>query len=400
MVIWLVSYMLKRSGKWRFWTKIAHHRSNRNDQNALRRPGPNKLSAVSVQPEPPSQLQELQPKTQPGSIFLLQHHLLQDAINALRRPLAPSLSLQDVYDSMDAEQRASSRQERHKVIEYAQKRAANMGSIVKPPDENQSMVCLSRCPTAASRKSVDFDCEIQSVCGSEDDEPLQPPPNSVTSRVCSRVQSAVDRDSSMGVRCLSRQCCDVLGPTTCHECAIIIKRKDTERHDEKRASFPNLYPSQENISTALLVSRACPKLNSYDVQSKIVCGNIFNPGIKNYLERRREALRSQSELATSEKKKVPPKKMGRFSAHTKTAMCMQQRRLEADEWKKTSRIVSFSEIINPLFVSRRQLGLEDKEPVYKAYYEPPLLPKAMQAPEPPFLLDNDDSEDEERGEEE
>lgn len=320
------------------------------------------------------------------------------------KPEAPAkeLNFQDVYESMDAEQRVSSRQQRRRIIEYAQKRAASSSSMQIPnlPDDQQSLVSLSRPPTAYSFKSLDCNSDFLNESG--DREAMSSPLRSSSvmtlrtwstqSKLCARTRSAMDRDLEHAVTRLSRQCCDVLGPKTCHQCAMIQKRKDdTERQEASSVVFPNLHASEANFSTAMMVSRVCPKLDAYQVQTKIVCGEINNPGIRSLLERRRQMMKEEKEKKAVEErtKKTFRNLKTRISSKCLVSNMKSALNPDAAHPKASVRIMSFSELVNPAFISLKNIPPE-KEPVYRAFYEPPLLPKSCQNAEPSFFAGKDD----------
>ena len=361
------------------------------------------------------------------------------------------LSLRDVYESMETEQRLSSREQRRRVIACAQKRAATCGSSSQsiPCEDLLSMPAYSRPTTAFSLASTlgvpnkpqslilpdgqathyDEDGEEdggstshQHILHNRSVTSLSAPPQpawTTRSKICARSRSAVEREMEGMVNSLSRQCCDVLGPRTCHQCAMIQRREhDTRRQESTNIVFPNLYISEENFSTALLVSKACPHLNAYQIQTKLVCGEIMRPGIRQHLEKRSREMRtasgSGSETESPREEKENGKTLikafaqkpltsphyfsniqdlnskliaGKRAVSLKMALS-KEIALNRERKRSSDRVLSFSELINPAFISPKRIPKE-KEPDYRAFYQPPLLPKVCQNVEPAFFAGSD-----------
>ncbi|XP_064627794.1 uncharacterized protein LOC135487685 [Lineus longissimus] len=89
---------------------------------------------------------------------------------------------------------------------------------------------------------------------------------------CSRAESRVNEDLD-DVTPLSRQCCEVLGPTACNHCMRVNKRHN--QSDRCESAFPSLHVSEQHFTTALLLKRYFPGTPTYELQNRVASGHIY-----------------------------------------------------------------------------------------------------------------------------
>ena len=89
---------------------------------------------------------------------------------------------------------------------------------------------------------------------------------------CKRMESVLNEDLSAVVNDLSRQCCDVLGPTMCCECIKNVNRFNNF------ITFHNKHPDIDETAMTLyaipLVQRMFPDLHKSEIKAKLVSGEI------------------------------------------------------------------------------------------------------------------------------
>lgn len=220
---------------------------------------------------------------------------------------------------------------------------------------------------------------------------------------CRRAQSAVttashqtnrqSESSHISNNDLSRQCCDVLGPSLCHECARILRREnDIHRHE---ASYQDLPTSSQGYSTTVMVKRYIPHMAVNDIQHKIARGDISRSVFGQWLTRIQANAQEEKEHQTKVRSKISnPFVFFRgindlndkyISGHLTRKQILLG--VPKDSLKAKSVENSYSEKVYPMFVSPRKVVQE--KPRYFALFDPPLLPKIHQDVEPSFFAGSD-----------
>ncbi|KAK2146017.1 hypothetical protein LSH36_639g01025 [Paralvinella palmiformis] len=223
---------------------------------------------------------------------------------------------------------------------------------------------------------------------------------------CIRSRSALLRDLEGQVNSLSRQCCDVLGPKICHQCAIIRRRsRDTRIY---QSFLPNVDVDEDILTTSLIVSKNYPNLNMEEIQLKLINGDILKPAFKYNLERIVERKQQQQQQQqhdddddntrrrTSQKILMSRNVNGATYNFFTSIKDLNDKIVKGHVIRKiilsgdpskdllTGRppsgrqsSQSFSESVSPKFVSPRKVKF-DKRPNSPLYYDPPLVPKVCQ----------------------
>ena len=124
-------------------------------------------------------------------------------------------------------------------------------------------------------------------------------------RPCLRTESFLNENLADEVNDMSRECCDVLGPKSCHECDRLNRRSNSALRNE--AHFPSIHISAANFSTMTLINRVRPELSSREVLERLAHGDITRP----------QSLRSRKsktgQNSDSENDKSPKQKISAFS---------------------------------------------------------------------------------------
>ena len=297
-------------------------------------------------------------------------------------PTPSMISVDEINQHVDNERVRSQRWSRGQQV-YAASEGINQ-ILNAPPRTAWSMPNLSRSSTRMETCSVGGQSSATVPLGV---------------RMCNRARSATYAECASKVRSLPRQCCDVLGPYLCHECASINRRnKDTQKYE---AVYPDLYTSVENFATTVLVKRHVPALSVYQIQHKLAKGEINRPILKECVNRVKEA-KQKVEHETETKKELQRICDGKhpytfftsirdlnekiISGKASKNILMNIANQGKIKAKKKSK-ESFSERIMPMFVSPRKIKGDTSK--FRAIYEPPLLPKVCQNVEPSFFAGSD-----------
>ncbi|XP_046365475.1 uncharacterized protein LOC124141485 isoform X1 [Haliotis rufescens] len=309
-----------------------------------------------------------------------------------------TLSVDDIYLLAEKERARSSYRNRRHVLELAQK-------DVRRDDG------LSRPHSSASRILH----KQQSLTPSID-------PRDGRSRISS-AQSTLkpntpDPDDELLDEMRSSHSCEVMGPSACEECRKSKSRAKSRDHAD--ASFPSLRVTQQNITTSTLVKRLYPGMSNTDIQTKIARGEIARSHLPKALQchpvphkkpdedddsTRREKLKQNEKTAFTIarlkhklKRGTPSTPMyfhnirdlnykimsGKVPRELGFSNVSKSHASKKNETRRESTVDS----LFPVFVSPRKVTMY-KEPSYKTYFGPPLLPRASQKPEPSFFAGSD-----------
>ena len=325
------------------------------------------------------------------------------------------LSLDDINLALDQERSRSQQQSRCDAVKAAQTRMLKIYARARQnrhgPTDSMSLPSFSRPQTRAE---------------SYDGEPLRAK-SAVTlpaasterfgrtrpgSKICLRVQSSLSENPAgdPSVSSLCRQCCEVLGPRACHQCAKIQRRQRDMRRFEK--AYPGLLDTDDEVTTAIVVKKYMPAMETDHIQNLMAQGHISAPNFRETLMRLKEEARRKAIEAENKRnaiQKAANKGRGTYTFFSSIRDLNQKivsgRVSKKVGWgtaiggvsgppglankdannssSRADKKMSFTELICPMFISPKRLKSEP--PGFVAHYEPPLLPKVCQNVEPAFF---------------
>ncbi|XP_064594825.1 uncharacterized protein LOC135461590 [Liolophura sinensis] len=181
---------------------------------------------------------------------------------------------------------------------------------------------------------------------------------------------------------ISQQCCELLGPSVCQQCAKNLRvQKQRQRYER---GFRSLRASEKNFTTAVLMKKNMPHLTLSQIQDKVAGGKVSQQQLRRLHEVREspeEIEKRRLEKEMREKELLSQRKpKGNYSLRE-----MNRRLAEGDTGfrKKRHGRPSITETLFPSFVSPRKVKYD--EPMFRVYYEPPLVAKHRQKSEPTFF---------------
>ena len=306
------------------------------------------------------------------------------------------LSLDDIHRTLEYERSRSQQQSRCEAIKSAHTRMLKIYARARydrhGPTESMSLPSFSRPQTGISRESTRARSAVT----------LPAPPSALrTTRLCIRVQSALNDDLEPAVSSLCRQCCEILGPQSCHQCGRIQRRqRDMRRYEH---TFPCLRQGDTDFSTSVVVKKCMPLMETDHIENLVAHGSISKPNFKETLQRlKAEALMNEEEAEAKRRAshKAAVKGRGTYTFFS-GIRDLNQKIVSGSVSKKKSgqwgikltkdpsgkpianENTSFTELLCPMFISPKRL--KDVRPAFLAMYEPPLLPKASQNVDPAFF---------------
>ena len=365
------------------------------------------------------------------------------------------LNLQDVCDGMTIQQlKVRNRQQDH-LVRSARERVLSARSSISP---SLSMRDISRLSTR-TRQEVDDTEEVKSCAGDFDDIPNngtysrseystpdlnsdcgssysqiaraktlpdadmlkpefrideRPELRSYNSfsgdlprkRLCMRSKSAVSREFDGIVNGLSRQCCDVLGPKVCHQCALYKRRlMDSHKHE---SPLSRLHTSERNFADSIILSRTLPDLSLEEIEDKVISGEISRISLRERLFVKRERTMQEKSAKARHREFVKEKGKtwnGVSSTFFMNIKDLNQRVLvgkltnnlkeindpSKSRWNpiknavKQTQDLTLTEKLLPSFRSNRRNSEQKVKAKLVDKYEPPLLPKVCQNVAPSFF---------------
>ena len=313
------------------------------------------------------------------------------------QPKEISLSLDDIINVTDGERRVYSAKSRREMITVAQ---LNLN------ERNKSQE--SRPNTSASRYLHTFRKDTLTPKSTRS----APLPSRNSSRQDFDVRDELEsRCGSVYTSSPAPFCCEIMGPQVCNECSR-IKRQQTQQYAND-ASFSTLRLTNENITACAILQHYMPHLSKEEIQDKIARGDIArNRFLKLYLgdvpvygserDRQRTASAKAEKRAESASKSMAKwQDMSQMyflnikDLNTKISSGKRDKSIgftnETNTVAKWKRMVSkTAEPMFPSFISPKN-ATETKEPEYKTYFSPPLVPKTKQIFEPPFFAGSSQS---------
>ncbi|XP_060080238.1 uncharacterized protein LOC132559622 [Ylistrum balloti] len=317
------------------------------------------------------------------------------------RPIQPTemtLSLDDIYRVAERERLTYTAKSRHQSVV-----AAHQSVRTKLEGLNRS-----RPNTSASRyiHAVRRETMTPKSIRSE------PAPSRVSSRQEGDYHiEELEKHYTINPASPSPICCEIMGPRTCRECSRYhIRTMDRARTD---AQFRTLRISNENIAVASILKRYLPELSYEEIQDKVARGEIARHRVPNSsidsddeFEKDRDRKRQQPFIdarlkrqATNYEKcrklsqmffvnvrdlnfKINSGKVSKSLGFTENKSDAAKARAVLQKWR-------VADPVTPSFVSPKKIVMM-KEPEYKTYFAPPLLPKESQNPEPSFFAGSSD----------
>ncbi|XP_069135385.1 uncharacterized protein [Argopecten irradians] len=314
------------------------------------------------------------------------------------QPTELTLSLDDIYRVAERERLTYSAKSRHQGVVAAHESVRNKLEGLNRSRPNTS---ASRYIHAVRRETM-TPKSIRS-------EPLP-------SRVSSRQEGdsyidELEKHYTINPSSPSPICCEIMGPKTCRECnRYHIQTMNRAKTD---AQFRTLRISNENIAVASILKRYLPDLSYEEIQDKVARGEIARHRVPNSsldpdeeYEREREKKRQQpfvearlQRQATNYEKckklsqmffanvrdlnfKINNGKVMRSIGFTENKSDAARARMVLQKWR-------VADPVTPAFVSPKKIVMM-KEPKYKTFFAPPLLPKESQNPEPSFFAGSSD----------
>ena len=290
----------------------------------------------------------------------------------------------------------------------------------EPDDEDEEPDGYSRCLTRSDvgeyvlHASIAGDSSYLDDVGYLDSQQRhvtsfsQPSQYAASRGFCVRSRSTLLQETDGLVSSLSRQCCDVLGPKLCHECAIIKRRsRDTRRYE---SHLPRVEITEGNLAATLLVAKNYPHMTMEEIQVKLARGDILKPGFKYNVQRIQDSKANVTH-ETGFVKSTPKPNISRningatynyFSSikdlNKKIVSGQLIRKIihtgdpQKDMAKRpvSNDLETFSESVTPSFISPRK-GKQEKKRA-PTNYDPPLVPKVCQNSEPFFASPDSEHE--------
>ncbi|XP_046585527.1 uncharacterized protein LOC124292483 [Haliotis rubra] len=310
-----------------------------------------------------------------------------------------TLSVDDIYLLAEKERARSSYRNRRHVLELAQKDVRRDDGLSRPHSSASRILHKHHSLTTSLDPQMDRRSRMSSAHSTL--KPNTPDP---------------DDENLDEVR--SSHSCEVMGPSACHECRKSKSRAKSRDHAD--ASFPSLRVTQQNITTSTLVKRLYPGMSNADIHTKIARGEIARSHLPKALQchtaannnpvetddaTRREKLKQNEKTAftiarlkNKLKRGTPSTPMYFHNIHDLNYKILSgkvPRELGFTNLSKShagkkndTRRDSAVDSLFPVFVSPRKVTMY-KEPSYKTYFGPPLLPRASQKPEPSFFAGSD-----------
>lgn len=308
-----------------------------------------------------------------------------------------TLSLDDIYRVAERERLTYSARGRHQGVLAAQQSVRN-----QLEGHNRS-----RPNTSASRYLHAVRREIMTP-KSIRSEPL---PSRVSSRQDGDYIEELERHYTINPASPSPICCEIMGPQTCRECSRYHRR--TLDRAMTNAQFRTFSISSDNLAAAAMLKRYLPELSYEEIQDKIARGEIARHRVPNSnldpdeefereLERKRqlslvEARAKRAEMNREKMNKISQMyfvnvrdlnfkinsgKVAKSIGFTENLSDAAKARAVLQKWH-------IAAPVRPAFVSPKKVVMM-KEPEYKTFFAPPLLPKECQNPEPSFFAGSSD----------
>ena len=265
--------------------------------------------------------------------------------------------------------------------------SATLPSVSRP---NTVCAILSRFPNDVPDYRINRDIECTSA-------PPDLPSSTMTINKCMRSQSAIDREMSDLVGSLARQCCDVLGPHVCNQCAKLKRRDDNVEDSE--STFPNLQTSEDNFTKSVLVNSYLPEMTPYQIQTKIARGEIALDSFRSKLQRLNtktiaKAIETKPTSNVFRQRCKTIAEDGATDTFFTSIQHLNQKivsgRMDKKLYNKPKdgknenvKNTSVTDCLYPRFISPRKYNPPQSS--YRTYFDPPLLPKACQKPAPSFF---------------
>lgn len=311
------------------------------------------------------------------------------------------VKVSDISDILDDKLNTARSESRDRTINSAQEQALFIRSSTEHPlTSTRDPPTLLIAGNGRSLTDLGYETSGSDILRVHDDDEKPHGKNRVEipRSSCPRFRNPALLDLKPFSSSLSRQCCDVLGPKVCHECAKLNRRqKESKRF--QTSSHNCLYVSEGNYASAAVVSRAYPGMTQQEIQHRLARGDICRPSFKYDIQRAR-TLREGTTTASSAPPRGPqrPVTYNFFSSikdlNDKITRGELVRKIiitgdpEKDlaRQEKQPREKTFSQALVARFVSHRKpAAVKRKQSRYRSFYEPPLLPKVCQNVEPAFF---------------
>lgn len=232
--------------------------------------------------------------------------------------------------------------------------------------------------------------------------------------LCTRSKSATTCGNSERQRTLSRQCCDVLGPKVCRECAL-LKRRIYDSYKQERP-LSRMEISERNLADSITLSKALPDMSIGEIEDKVISGDILRVPLRERLLLKRQ----RTNLEAKQRAKTAPSSTG--SNRSVNQIGMNWNRVTSTYFmslrdlnnkiligKLTNKLGNLSnpkdnywvgdnDTNNNIKPESGELVLVDKKPEEETkavkprqilFYEPPLVPRVCQSVEPAFFAGSD-----------
>ncbi|KAJ8315735.1 hypothetical protein KUTeg_007885 [Tegillarca granosa] len=301
-----------------------------------------------------------------------------------------SLSIDDIYYLAERERLCYSAKSRRQAVQSAQSSTYKLEEFFSRPNTSASRYIHAHRRETMTPKSIRS-------------EPL---PSRVSSRLGGNDFDDDDLDYPINIAPspVSRDCCEIIGPEMCQECIKSYRRQMDREKSEAR--FPSLRISEGNLTTTAILKRYMPDLTDAEIQDRVARGEIassrlpVNPNNKldNDDEYESGLVQRKRQFVVCRSKNSKKPNLLKFSAMFFTNIRDLNHRIVTG---KADRSIGFLTVkpksakpsegrsLFPVFVSERKIK-PPNENKYKTYFDPPLLPRNRQKPEPPFFAGSDD----------
>ncbi|XP_033740209.1 uncharacterized protein LOC117327373 isoform X2 [Pecten maximus] len=314
------------------------------------------------------------------------------------QPTELTLSLDDIYRVAERERLTYSAKSRHQSVAAAHESVRNKLEGLNRSRPNTS---ASRYIHAVRRETM-TPKSIRS----------EPAPSRVSSRQEGDLYiDELEKHFTINPASPSPICCEIMGPRTCRECSRYhIQTMNRARTD---AQFRTLRISNENIAVASILKRYLPELSYEEIQDKVARGEIARHRVPNSsidpdeeYEREREKKRQQPFFEARLKRQATnyekSKKLSQMffvnvrdlnfkinNGNASKSLGFTENKSDAARARMALQKWRVADPVTPSFVSPKNIVMM-KEPVYKTFFAPPLLPKESQNPEPSFFAGSSD----------
>ena len=224
------------------------------------------------------------------------------------------------------------------------------------------------------------------------------------SRVSSRMADYVDEDDiedvdDYPINVISSPtpiCCEVIGPQTCNECLKLHRRRVNKQMSDAR--FSSMTVSDQNITTATMLQRYFPKLSIEEIQMKLIRGEIARPKLPYHkFDNEQSERKSKAVVSSRMKQNITRVTSSLFFVNIqdlnhRITSGKVSRTLGFTHKPRPRRATPESKESFPLFISpRKQAKISEKSSNDRRSFpfDPPLLAKRNQKPEPPFFAGSD-----------